>query len=158
MLESDAFEVEATPEVVSAPQVALQDPIPTSIPESSGEINLDAAFALQEIQAAKTDVSSRAVGHPINSCDVQSCDSEFTCTPHVKPILPSSSLYQYFRSDKCYTHVWDGYRRNCGANHKHLHGECDCFTKSSKGKSCNSVLGHGCDRNGCGSCDAGCDR
>lgn len=158
MLDSDAIEVAAKPEVDSAPQVALQDPIPASIPESSDDVNLDAAFALQDVQASSNDVPSRVVGHHVNHCDVQGCDSVITCRPHVKPNLPSSTLYQYFRSDRCYTHVWDGYRRNCGDNHKHLHGECDCFTNSSKGFSWSSALGLGCDRNDCGNCDVGCDR
>lgn len=158
MLESDALEVANTAEVEPTPQVALQDPIPASIPKSSEEVDLDAAFALQDLKVADTSVSSQAVGHHINHCEGYGCDSLYTCRPHVKPSLPSSTLYQYFRSDRCFANVWDGYRRVCGDSHKHLHGECDCFTHSSKSDSWSSMLGVECDHNDRGSCDAGCDR
>ena len=85
------------------------------------------------------------------------------CMPRRDVNLPSSTLQQYFRSDRCYTNVWDGYSRECGKNHEHIHGTCDCGTK--KKRSC--LSGHcrgGCGEilpprqacNDCESCDA-CD-
>lgn len=135
------------PKVAEPPQVALKDPIPATQPEASANVDFDAIFALQDIKAAQTDIPTQAVGHHQNHYDHNfGCDATFNCRPHVKPALPSSTFYQYFRSNPCYTNVWDGYRYRCGDHHKHLHGECDCF-KDSK---------HGCDREGCGSCDGGC--
>lgn len=156
MLESDAFEVATPPEVVSAPQVALKDPIPASVPEPDVQVNLDAAFAIQDVQPANAKTPAQTVGHHLNHCDSQGCESDFTCMPHIKPNLPSSTLYQYFRSNPCYANVWDGYRRNCGDHHEHLHGECDCFDNSSKSHSWSSIFN--CGRNDCVSCDGGCDR
>jgi len=146
--------LESAPQVAPGiPQVALQDPIPATTPKPSDQIDLDAAFDLQDQQTTKTEV----VGHIHNRCDaVPNCDSVITCTPHVAPVLPSSTFMQYFRSNKCYTHVWDGYHQNCGKNHKHLHGECDCFKNGSKQRGCNGSSIRGC--NDCVSCDGGCDR
>lgn len=155
MLESET-DVVATPKIQDpAPQVALQDPVPASTPKPVAEFDLDAAFALQDVQPVRSQVPSQTVGHHLDRCDEPNCDSQFTCRPHVRPALPSSTLYQYFRSDPCYSNVWDGYRRSC-KHHKHLHGECDCFDKSSKSHCWSSLLG--CERNDCDSCDTGCDR
>jgi hypothetical protein len=141
-------------ESVQAPQVALQDPV-ASDPEPSTQVDLEAAFALQDLQTVTTQVPSQTVGYIPSSCHSQDCDSVITCRPHNKAILPSSTLYQYFRSNACNTNVWDGYRQKCCSSHAHTMGECDCFTKSSKGHSC---LSKGCNGNDCARCDAGCDR
>ncbi len=77
------------------------------------------------------------------------CDEAITCVPHDKVVLPNSTLRQYFRSNKCYVHVWDGYRQKCGSSHDHLMGNCDCFDPNRKG--CLGV------EKNCESCDA-CDR
>jgi hypothetical protein len=90
-------------------------------------------------------------GVGVCGCGVQnSCDAVITCRPYLTPNLPQSTFLQYFRSDRCHTNIWDGYRRHCGDSHKHLHGECDCFDRNRK-----SCLGMG--SSNCGSCDA-CNR
>lgn len=150
MLEStppEASEVaaEIVPEV--APKVALQDPIPAVTPESSDQVDFDTLFSLQEASTPVAEV----VGHIHNRCDVPHCNPVIVCTPHVAPNLPTSTLIQYFRSNKCHTHVWDGYQQHCH-NNKHMRGDCDCFKNGGK---------HGCGLstcNGgdCASCDSGC--
>ena len=60
------------------------------------------------------------------------CDQDYVCQPHEVPQLPNSTLLQYFRSNKCNTHVWDGYRQKCPSSQKHLMGTCDCFDKKKK--------------------------
>ena len=140
MVES-APSVELVPaEPAKAPQVALQDPIPESTPL---QIDLEAAFALQDAGLSEPSVPAQTVGFEQASCLGDSCDTGIVCRPHVPPCLPSSTLSQYFRSHPCYSNVWDGYQSNCGPHHKHLHGECGCFN----GK-----------HSGCGTCDGGCDR
>lgn len=60
-----------------------------------------------------------------SSC--QSCDSrhgcglkkrfqEGSCVPYTLPRLPSSTFYQYWRTNACYTNVWDGFRNHCPPN------------------------------------------
>ncbi len=104
---------------------------------------------LQDVQPTVTAVPSQAVSHIFDSCTSEGCDAGIVCRPRTTPNLPKSTLLQYFRSNACYTNVWDGYNQDCGSHHKHLHGECDCFNKSGK---------HGCGHGGCESCDSGCDR
>ena len=143
--------VESDPvEPVQSPQVALQDPIATD-PQPSDRVDLEEAFAMQGMQTVKTEVPLQTVGHINGHCESQVCDSVITCRPRTKPNLPSSTFYQYFRSNACNTNVWDGYQQKCCGSQKHTLGECDCFSKS--GKSC---LSKGC--NDCASCDTGCDR
>ncbi len=79
------------------------------------------------------------------------CNGGLVCRPHVKPNLPSSTFLQYFRSNRCYSNVWDGYRQKCGLGHHHLHGTCDCYDPNREG--CLGVK-----RAGCQSCDGSCDR
>lgn len=140
---------------VAAPQVALQDPIPVTQPEPVDvQIDMEAAFALQEI-GGSAPVAAQSVGHLLHRQNSQACDCAneniMTCTPHVKPSLPSSTLYQYFRSNKCHTNVWDGYRQPCGAARRHVDGRCDCFSKGQIGCSTGQC-------SDCVSCDGGCDR
>lgn len=78
------------------------------------------------------------------------CGQVVTCLPHVAPNLPNSTFLQYFRSNKCYSNVWDGYHQKCGCGHAHIHGTCDCCDPHRR--SCFSA-GH----SHCGNCDA-CDR
>ncbi len=146
--------VEESIEMESAPQVALKDPIPVSEP-TSDNVDFDAVFATQGVPAIG--VESKPVGHVFRQCDNQACDTGIECRPHVKPQLPKSSLYQYFRSDACHTNVWDGYQRHCGAHHKHAHGQCDCFEKS-RNNGCHGLINTGGNCSDCGSCDALCDR
>ncbi|MEL6105630.1 MAG: hypothetical protein AAFU85_06325 [Planctomycetota bacterium] len=35
------------------------------------------------------------------------------CVPYTVPRLPTSTFYQYWRTNACYTNVWDGYRNQC---------------------------------------------
>lgn len=139
-----ASDVTAQPQVESAPQVALQDPIPATSPEP--QIDMESAFALQGSPSA---VPTQTVGHILDHSGSHACDSVITCRPHNKVNLPSSTFLQYFRSNACNTNVWDGYRQHCGKHLTHLNGQCDCFKKSGKAS---------CGGNDCVNCDAGCDR
>ncbi len=71
------------------------------------------------------------------SCLKKLCTS---CVPHTVPMLPTSTLYQYFKSDACNARVWDGYQKTCGWSAKHSRGECDCFTQKQCGTTCGQVL------------------
>ena len=159
MIESAAQEVaapestanaapEVDPEAGQSPQVALQDPIPATVPEASQLVDLEAAFALEGVQSAQSAIPTQVVGHHRHHKCQPACDPIVTCRPHNKVNLPSSTFMQYFRSNACNTNVWDGYQQKCRCCNKHLDGRCDCFDK--RGKS-----GCGCASGGC--CDAGCD-
>lgn len=91
-------------------------------------------------------------------------DEQQVCMPRTEVNLPSSTLRQYFRSDRCSTNIWDGYSRQCSPNHKHVHGTCDCGTKKKCrclsglcGGTCGEVLPPRQACNDCDSCDASCD-
>lgn len=131
----------------AVPQVALMDPIPVRAP--GGTIDFEDAFTIQESGKTTAAMVSHLHGSHMASGDCGGCNDfghGAVCRPRNPVHLPSSTLYQYFRSHPCYTNVWDGYGIYCGSHHKHLHGECDCFKNK----------GHGC----CGNqekCDAaGC--
>ncbi|MFK8111558.1 MAG: hypothetical protein AB8B91_05135 [Rubripirellula sp.] len=136
--------------------VALQDPVPAKEPAISSPFDLDAAFELQDLESGRA--PAKSVGHILHhsstsdcGCDT-GCDNVITCTPHVKPSLPSSTFQQYFRSNKCAVNVWDGYRQPCGPCQKHIQGRCDCFDKQG------NCLSGAYNRSDCVSCDGGCDR
>jgi hypothetical protein len=138
-------------------KVALQTPVavkPLADPSIDADINFDAAFAAQE-------VPSKTVGHLFHhnrGCD-SGCAEEtvINCSPHVKPNLPSSTLYQYFRTNKCNTHVWDGYQQKCRSANKHINGTCDCFDGKHGKRGCGLCGDHGCSSCQSGSCDStGC--
>jgi hypothetical protein len=134
------------PPVSLRPQASLQQPISTSPPSpatttTSEQIDLDAAFAAQESRAG---VRSQTVGHQFHGSGQQyhgncpgGCADDMACTPHTAPNLPSSTFYQYFRSNKCNSHVWDGYRQPCRSSNAHLNGSCDCFNKC---RSCGEIV------------------
>jgi len=116
-------------------EVELQAPVASRSPVTNQPlddlVDFEAAFALQE---SKAGVSAQAVGHPFHQAKHGACDSEEVCIPHTAPNLPSSSFYQYFRSNKCNSHVWDGYRQRCRSANGHVNGTCDCFKEKSKCK------------------------
>lgn len=163
------------PELDSVPSsVSLQDPVPVATIDSD-QVDLDAAFSVQEMESAGDSVPAQSVGFPNHGCaagqtdcaaghagcasDQASCDCESVtiCRPRTQAVLPSSTLYQYFRSNKCYTNVWDGYRHECPKCHSHIHGECDCFSKKrNHGNDCGVILpAPAC--NDCRRCDSSCD-
>ncbi|EMI17858.1 secreted protein [Rhodopirellula maiorica SM1] len=85
------------------------------------------------------------------------CEPAYICKPHEVPVLPNSTLRQYFRSDPCSVHLWDGYalerQQHCDKHHKHIHNRCEC---NNRGQCESCVLGK---RNLAARphCDAGCD-
>jgi hypothetical protein len=141
---------------LSGPQVALQDPVPSQ-PPAAPLVDLDAVFALQ---APPAELSGKVVGHRLHplSTDCQSCsqpsacvESGIVCRPRTAVQLPTSSLRQYFRSDPCYTNLWDGYHRKC-SHHEHIHGICDCFNQRRMAD-CREVINSA----PCTSCTGRCD-
>ncbi|QDT02458.1 hypothetical protein K227x_08350 [Rubripirellula lacrimiformis] len=173
-------------------RASLQDPIATVDPQAAKNaaerVDLNAAFALQEMNSPGKHVPTYAVGfghqHGAAGCDgcgcasgacdqISSCgngacghascgqggcgmghQAARPCVPRTAPNLPTSSLRQYFMSQKCNTNVWDGYQRPCPACHKHTHGTCDCFKNRNRFHS--SILPPACGDCG-GACQGGCD-
>lgn len=135
---------------VAPPVVALKKPVSSPPPMANlweAEIDFDDAFAVQESRP-----SAQPVGHRCGRGGADHCEQEAVCTPHLPPSLPSSTLYQYFRSNKCNSQVWDGYRQPCRHANAHLHGQCDCF--KPKHQSCGIV--YDAEVVECGDCDSGC--
>lgn len=107
-------------------------------------------------------VPSQAVGHmlhpntsdcgcgqPSNTCGT---GAEIVCRPRTPVHLPSSTLRQYFRSDPCYTNLWDGYQRKCC----YQHGACANHGRFQP--TCGEVLDCApCAPANCAKCDGGCD-
>ncbi len=155
----------ATP--VGMPLMALDEPATTSEIQPNANVDFVEMFTAQDV--SDTDAALAPIPEPLVNPEPQmipapamvaggdcgcavhnSCEQVIICRPHLTPNLPSSTFLQYFRSNKCYTNVWDGYQQNCGSNHDHLHGTCDCFNPHKK-----SCLGG--NHSNCGRCD-GCDR
>ncbi len=159
--QQDEAEAALTPVEVEAP---------TPVPEAAAaDAVADAAPSPSDSEAAPEPIAEAIPGEPIpqpiiapmthpggtiadcascNSGCNTGCDQGMICMPHDKVNLPQSTLRQYFRSNKCYTHVWDGYRQCCGADHAHLMGDTG-YRPSGKGL-------FGVEKN-CNNCDA-CDR
>jgi hypothetical protein len=84
------------------------------------------------------------------------------CVPYTPPNLPTSSFYQYFKSNSCNCRVWDGYQNRCILASKHSRGECDCFAPRKKcslsGLRCNggSCNGGSCNGGSCSASTAAC--
>ncbi len=171
----------AMPEFATVPpKISLQNPIATR-PQSatSQSVDFNAAFAVQEMETARSQTAANAVGfghlHSASigpahagapshcgcgsgNCESGMCDSVYDCTPHVAPCLPTSTLLQYYRTSKCNTHVWDGYTQKCCGSTKHVNGTCDCFNRQHRG--CGEILAPCCGPScgGCKSCDSACDQ
>lgn len=58
-------------------------------------------------------------------CD-KGCNDDY-CQPYTQPALPSSTFYQYWRSNACNVNVWYGFKNRCHGANKHTMGQCDCF-------------------------------
>ena len=166
MLESSSASLQgipAIPESKTASQVTLNRPVVSQSDsavavdafQQAGRIGQPVVSPLQDPSLPTPAFASQLTGHRHHAVDT-SChavaEHAIPCRPRTRPNLPSSTILQYFRSDACYTNVWDGYHRSC-KHHDHLHGTCDCFRDQSP---CGEVLP--CEGNGCVSCDTGCDR
>ena len=97
-----------------------------------------------------------------NGCRLAQRFSETPCQAYVPPQIPTSSFYQYWRSNACNTRVWDGFRNRC-----HTTVDLSMHRKSCQpcAGGCSSGCGPICESNAaldCGPvptewCDAGCD-
>ena len=90
-----------------------------------------------------------AAAVPCGDCQSGHCGGhhglhhEAFCQPYVPPRLPTSTFYQYWRSNSCNVHVWDGFRNRCHqcvdltvkpkAHHGCLGGQCNhgCATPAA---------------------------
>jgi hypothetical protein len=82
-------------------------------------------------------VGAGACGHA--NCGGHGCKkhlgkriTEGYCLPYTPPQVPTSTFYQYWRTNACNVNVWDGFRNRCPShidmsiNKKHgcMHGKC----------------------------------
>jgi len=124
-------------------KAVLKDPIPDSRPLA--EVNLmDVTNALPAQIVTIQPREAKSVGHRLQNqaCETHAYQTVVVCRPRVSPNLPTSTFLQYFRGNPCYSNAWDGYGYECGPQHAHLHGECDCFKGKNAGcESCDSKTG-----------------
>ncbi|MCO8124243.1 hypothetical protein NHH03_21045 [Stieleria sp. TO1_6] len=113
-------------------------------------------------------------GHCGGHCGSKGCSllKEGYCQPYTPPQLPTSTFYQYWRSNACNTHVWDGFRNRCRSNidlsihHKpslgckgglcgngHCNGGCASGCASGVADSCGPLPAEWCGDKACDSCD-----
>ena len=112
-------------------------------PVAPTHIDFAQAFAAQECDACGGCDSACggpcAGGCATDGCLLGGCGKKKdhdcpTCIPYHKASLPSSSFFQYFRSDACNVDVWNGFHnRCCYADHHSYHdknkrGCMDCET------------------------------
>jgi len=124
----------------AAPKAVLKDPVPDVAPKA--DINLSRVVEASSPEVARIrSVEHKSVGHRKHNsdCEPLTYKTGIVCRPQVSPSLPTSTFVQYFRGSPCYSHVWDGYRSNCGSHHARLHSNFDCFKAKNSGcESCNS--------------------
>ncbi|MEO1615952.1 MAG: hypothetical protein AAFV88_08900 [Planctomycetota bacterium] len=70
-------------------------------------------------------------------CGGNGCLGEAHCQPYMPPQLPTSTFYQYWRTNSCNVNVWNGFRNRC-----HTRVDLSCKKKSLFGGS----------SSGCGDC------
>ena len=106
------------PQVTDAPAPVVDQPVaPQPVAAQPAEAPL--AMPAEPVVAAPVG----DCGQGCSSC--QTCDSgrgcghkknrirDTACIPYTVPRLPSSTFYQYWRTNACYTNVWDGFRNHC---------------------------------------------
>ncbi|TWU00893.1 hypothetical protein [Stieleria varia] len=117
-----------------AEQVPAPQPVTTHVDAyAPGSVQQNEFVAAEGYHNVDPNCSSCASGCDQgcgNGCN-RGCSGP-TCTPYVAPQLPSSSFYQYWRSNACNTRVWDGYQNKCCEASKHTMGQCDCFKPRKK--------------------------
>ena len=129
----------------SAPHAVAAQPAPvqpsTDQPTTGGYIDFNQAFAAQNCDSCQGGCDAGYTNSFAGGCGRSHHEEECeTCVPYHAVSLPSSTLYQYFRSNPCHTDVWNGYRNKCCFASKHTRGECDCFNKDRGCNDCNTQI------------------
>ncbi|WP_182869290.1 hypothetical protein [Stieleria mannarensis] len=137
---TQATELTTTPaaEAVTVPPAAEKLPTPPA-PIADSQAQHHAAAAAPVASVASCQSCNSGCG---NHCGAgHNCGHRIqhgSCQPYTPPQLPTSTFYQYWRSNACNVHVWDGFQNRCRTH----------IDLSIHGKS------HGC-KNGC--CNGNCD-
>lgn len=162
-----ATELASTPaaEALTMPQdsaAAATESLPTPPPPAAEPATEPAAEAelppAEPVPAAAAGVGSAACGecascnnHCQSGCGHQ-CGlkghqfiKDGFCQPYTPPRLPTSTFYQYWRSNACNVNVWDGFKNRC---HPHI----DLSLHHNKGCGCDNGCDSGCSA---GSLDCG---
>ena len=95
--------------------------------------------ALVAMRAALSDSAADGCSTCSTGCDSNrgGCHDGY-CQPYTTPQLPSSTFYQYWRSNACNVNVWYGFKNHCHGANRHTMGQCDCFEKKK------GLCGRGC--------------
>jgi len=148
---------------VSAEAVPMAEPTPQAVTPMPQPVPADGSYGHHQYTSAdscqgacqQTDVCS--CGH--KHCPLISSPEHHSCTPYAVPQLPTSTFYQYFRSDACNTHVWDGYHNRCrdfpdlSLHPKPLCQHNQCGGHCGGGTDCGQIPAEW-SHSGCDTCDA----
>lgn len=150
----------ASPSASDAGQLptALVDPVadaPMPMPETAADaipapavVDLPPAPADAPVDAISAAACGGQCGQQCgNSCG-RSCGlkgrkliTHGYCQPYTPPRLPTSTFYQYWRSNACNVNVWDGFRNHCHAGlDLSIHRKPRCGHNR-----CNGGCASGCD-------------
>lgn len=140
-------------DVTFGQQPTVNQPVgiePTALTNASANVAQTATDALPEPVApvetmpaapiaAAPMVDSCAGGCSTGHCGTGHCGlgEEAFCQPYMPPQIPTSTFYQYWRSNACNVHVWDGYRNRC-------HKCVDLTLKPKSHHGCNNGCATGC--------------
>lgn len=117
------------------------NPASTAMGDPSSRVDFNAAFTVQEgggaIQAQMAGHAGLAYGKRYADCGF-----EQQYPPRAVPNLPNSTLYQYFRSNRCHTNVWVGYHQKCCPSLRNIDQPFRRFFQGFHGHSC--LLKGGC--------------
>ncbi|QEG02471.1 hypothetical protein Mal15_65920 [Stieleria maiorica] len=127
-------------EAMTLPQAAEKLPAPPA-PLADDQPHDQVAAAAPIATVASCQSCNSGCGHHCQAAG-HNCGHRYqpgSCQPYMPPQLPTSTFYQYWRSNACNVHVWDGFQNRCKPH----------IDLSIHGKS------HGCCKSGC--CNGACD-
>jgi hypothetical protein len=140
----------------ATPAAEPETVVPASPPSIAPPVVVDMneAFAAQECSAPPCAAcQGEPCGGPRGGCARCGCHDAHgchgcqlhgslctTCVPYHPPRLPSSTFYQYFRTNACNVDVWNGYQNRCCFAAEHTRGECECFEKDRRCSTWDSVV------------------
>ena len=120
-LPSEASELASTPtaQTHAAQSLAMPEAAPEPLPEPPGaaaptaDYNVSAAAGCSDCGQCESQCGCNSRG----LCGLKKHDflKDQFCQPYTPPQVPTSTFYQYWRSNACNVHVWDGYKNRCHA-------------------------------------------
>ncbi|WP_372897401.1 hypothetical protein [Stieleria sp.] len=149
---ADATELTTTPAAEALAMPADSEPLPTPpIAEPIAEPIVDQQAPAAAVQAAACcHQCTPSCGKHCRLAGLKHRDfiQPGACQPYMTPQMPTSTFYQYWRSNACNVNVWNGFRNQCKPHiDLSIHG---------KSHGCNSGCDNGCSSGGCAAAPTDC--